>query len=47
MSVCVYMYIHFELRSITLMATKVHGILQSFVALTWVRATIESVHRVR
>jgi hypothetical protein len=32
-----------KLRSITFVATKVHMILQSFVALTWMRDTIDLV----
>jgi hypothetical protein len=36
-------WIHSKLCSITLMATKVHVILRSFVVLTWMRVTIESI----
>jgi hypothetical protein len=35
--------IHFELRSITLMATKVKVILWRFVVLAWMRDTIDLV----
>jgi hypothetical protein len=35
------MAIHSKLYSITHVATKVHGILQSFIMLTWMRDTIE------
>jgi hypothetical protein len=35
--------IHSKLRSITLVATKVHMILRRFVVLTWMRDTIELV----
>ena len=35
--------LHFRLRSITPVATKVHTILQSFVVLTWMCVTIELV----
>ena len=35
--------LHFKLRSVTYVATKVHVILQSFVVLTWMRDTIDLV----
>ena len=33
--------LHSKLHSITLVVTKVHVVLQSFVVLTWMRDTIE------
>ena len=38
---CVHSLVHFSLRSITPMATKVHVILRSFAVLTWMRDTSE------